>query len=128
MANSSCSSSGLWQPKMVLSVNSCTWLQKLIYAFITENITFEINTGKKVGKICRLPIKSPVFKTAKDSENEGILTCLGPTRKVVIRKICLHGKASATSRILLLEFLEVVKCEEKRKCVFTGVQEKSLRN
>ena len=88
MAYSSCSSSGLWQPQMVFSVNSCAWLHKLIYAFLTENITFEINSGEKVGKICRLRIKSPVFKTAKDSENEGMLTYLGLTRKVVIRRPC----------------------------------------
>ena len=67
MAYSPCSSSGLWQPKMVFGVNSCAWLHKLMYAFITENITLEINPGKMLGKICRLHIKSPVFKTAKDS-------------------------------------------------------------
>ena len=88
MAYGSCSSSGLWQPQMVFSVNTCTWLHKLMYAFITENITFEINPGEKVRKICHLRIKSPVFKTAKDSENERILTYLGLTRKVVIRRPC----------------------------------------
>ena len=51
----------------IISVNNCAWFNKLMYTFIAENITSEINPGKKVGKICRLRIKSPVFKTAKDS-------------------------------------------------------------
>ena len=51
----------------IFNVNTYAWFNKLMCAFIAENITLEINPGKKVGKICRLRIKSPVFKTAKDS-------------------------------------------------------------
>ena len=48
-----------------------------MYALTPENITLEISQGKRIGKICRLRIKSPTFKNAEDSERVGYLLTLG---------------------------------------------------